>query len=121
MHKWMSKVQDLIPVGKDAEGQYLTGFVPGVPYTADWKNKKSRYDLRDRRCESRDRSGSRGYLRSRDYQSSRETRMDIDRNQNEYEFRSKSRDRGRGTFRKRDQNYQGRGWGYQDRNQPYQE
>ncbi|KAA6358765.1 MAG: hypothetical protein EZS28_045708 [Streblomastix strix] len=40
MHRWMLKGFDLIPVGKDDEGQYWPGFDPGVPYAADWKMSK---------------------------------------------------------------------------------
>ncbi|KAA6399250.1 MAG: hypothetical protein EZS28_005224 [Streblomastix strix] len=82
---------------------------------------KLRYDLFDRRSESRQRSGSKGYSRSRDYQSSRETRTEADRNYNRFEPRNEPRGRGRATFRGRDQNYQGREQSYQDRDQPYLE
>ncbi|KAA6380700.1 MAG: hypothetical protein EZS28_023774 [Streblomastix strix] len=40
MHKWMLKGFDLIPVGKDDEGQYGPGFDPGVPYATDWRKAK---------------------------------------------------------------------------------
>ncbi|KAA6368598.1 MAG: hypothetical protein EZS28_035876 [Streblomastix strix] len=31
---------DLIPVGKDDEGQYWPGFGPGVPHATDWRKSK---------------------------------------------------------------------------------
>ncbi|KAA6352757.1 MAG: hypothetical protein EZS28_051717 [Streblomastix strix] len=36
MCRWMLKGFDLIPVGKDDEGQYWPGFGPGVPHATDW-------------------------------------------------------------------------------------
>ncbi|KAA6356382.1 MAG: hypothetical protein EZS28_048090, partial [Streblomastix strix] len=40
MHKWILKGFDLIPVGKDDEGQYWPGFGPGVPHATDWRKSK---------------------------------------------------------------------------------
>ncbi|KAA6381191.1 MAG: hypothetical protein EZS28_023283 [Streblomastix strix] len=40
MHKWMLKGFDLIPVGKDDEGNHWPGFGPGVRHTADWRKAK---------------------------------------------------------------------------------
>ncbi|KAA6371489.1 MAG: hypothetical protein EZS28_032985 [Streblomastix strix] len=40
MYRLMLKGFDLIPVGKDEEGQYLTGFGPGVPHVTDWEKSK---------------------------------------------------------------------------------
>ncbi|KAA6357334.1 MAG: hypothetical protein EZS28_047139, partial [Streblomastix strix] len=40
MRRWMLKEFDLIPVGKDDEGQYWPGFGPDVPHAIDWKNSK---------------------------------------------------------------------------------
>ncbi|KAA6368987.1 MAG: hypothetical protein EZS28_035486, partial [Streblomastix strix] len=40
MHKWMLKGFDLIPVGKDDEGQYWMGFCPSVPHATDWRKSK---------------------------------------------------------------------------------
>ncbi|KAA6352839.1 MAG: hypothetical protein EZS28_051634 [Streblomastix strix] len=37
MHKWMLKGFDLIPVGKDDDGNHWPGFGPGVPHATDWK------------------------------------------------------------------------------------
>ncbi|KAA6402915.1 MAG: hypothetical protein EZS28_001556 [Streblomastix strix] len=84
-------------------------------------SKRSRYDPPDRRSESRERSGSRSYSRSTDYQSPRETRMDVDRNHNGFETRNESRGRGRGSYRGRGYSYQGRIQSYQDRDQSNQE
>ncbi|KAA6366158.1 MAG: hypothetical protein EZS28_038317 [Streblomastix strix] len=40
MHKWMLKGFDLIPVGKDDEGNPWPGFGPGVPHATDWRKAK---------------------------------------------------------------------------------
>ncbi|KAA6378700.1 MAG: hypothetical protein EZS28_025775, partial [Streblomastix strix] len=40
MHKWMLKGFDLIPVGKDDEGNHWPGFGPGVPHASDWRKAK---------------------------------------------------------------------------------
>ncbi|KAA6368286.1 MAG: hypothetical protein EZS28_036186, partial [Streblomastix strix] len=40
MHKWMLKGFDLIPVGKDDEGNHWPGFDPGVPHATDWWKAK---------------------------------------------------------------------------------
>ncbi|KAA6384235.1 MAG: hypothetical protein EZS28_020232 [Streblomastix strix] len=40
MHSWMLKGFDLIPVGKDDDGQYWPGFGPGVPQATDWRKAK---------------------------------------------------------------------------------
>ncbi|KAA6385562.1 MAG: hypothetical protein EZS28_018914 [Streblomastix strix] len=78
------------------------------------RNKRSRYDSPDRKSESRQRSGSRGYSRLRDYQGPRE-------NQNGFETIGEQRGRGRGAYRGRKSNYQGRRQNYQDRDQSIQE
>ncbi|KAA6360071.1 MAG: hypothetical protein EZS28_044402, partial [Streblomastix strix] len=84
-------------------------------------NKRSKYDSPDRRNESRERSGQRGYSSSRDYQGPRKTRIDVDRKYNGYETRNESRGRGRGTYRGRGYNYYGKGQNYQIRDQLNQE
>ncbi|KAA6358376.1 MAG: hypothetical protein EZS28_046097, partial [Streblomastix strix] len=189
MRRWMLKGFDLIPVGKDDDGQCWPGFGPGVEHATDWRKSKQqgqtpsmddvrafyrehnfdlriacvrkeydseddsetlqsaktikqefgngfgrhrdrslssrskilRYDFFDRRSESRERSGSKGYSRPREYQGPRETRMDIDRNHNRFVTRNESRGRGRGTYRGKDYSYQGRGQNYQYRDQLNQE
>ncbi|KAA6354715.1 MAG: hypothetical protein EZS28_049758, partial [Streblomastix strix] len=40
MRSWMLKGFDLIPVGKDDDGQYWPGFGPGVPHATDWRKAK---------------------------------------------------------------------------------
>ncbi|KAA6375313.1 MAG: hypothetical protein EZS28_029162 [Streblomastix strix] len=40
MYRWMLKGFDLIPVGKDDEGQYWPSFGPGVPHETDWRKSK---------------------------------------------------------------------------------
>ncbi|KAA6362168.1 MAG: hypothetical protein EZS28_042305, partial [Streblomastix strix] len=40
MRRWMLKGFDLIPVGKDDDGQYWPGFGPGVPHATDWRKAK---------------------------------------------------------------------------------
>ncbi|KAA6385029.1 MAG: hypothetical protein EZS28_019446, partial [Streblomastix strix] len=84
-------------------------------------NKRSRYDSPDRKSESSEGSGSKGYSRSRDYEGPRETRTDVDKNYKGFENRDESRGRGRGTYRGRGYSYQGRGQSYQDRDQSNQE
>ncbi|KAA6374999.1 MAG: hypothetical protein EZS28_029476 [Streblomastix strix] len=64
---------------------------------------------------------SRRYSRSSEYSSSREIRIDADRNFKRFESRNESKGRGRGTYRGRGYNYQGRGQNYQDRDQLNQE
>ncbi|KAA6372185.1 MAG: hypothetical protein EZS28_032288, partial [Streblomastix strix] len=158
--KWMLKGFDLIPLGKDDEGQYWPGFGPGVPHATDWKKehhfdlrvayvrkeydseddsdtlqptkatrqefrnrfgrfrnrslsphyKRSRYDSSNRGNESRERSGSRGYSISREYQGLRETRTDADRNFNGFESRNEPRGRGRETTHQYDDKNRGEGW-----------
>ncbi|KAA6365444.1 MAG: hypothetical protein EZS28_039030 [Streblomastix strix] len=40
MRSWMLKGFDLIPVGKDDEGQNWPGFGPGVPHATNWRKAK---------------------------------------------------------------------------------
>ncbi|KAA6370094.1 MAG: hypothetical protein EZS28_034380, partial [Streblomastix strix] len=40
MHMWILKGFDLIPVGKDDEGNHWLGFGPGVPHATDWRKAK---------------------------------------------------------------------------------
>ncbi|KAA6389601.1 MAG: hypothetical protein EZS28_014870 [Streblomastix strix] len=40
MRSWMLKGFDLIPVGKDDDGQYWPGFGPEVPHATDWRKAK---------------------------------------------------------------------------------
>ncbi|KAA6317253.1 MAG: hypothetical protein EZS28_055130, partial [Streblomastix strix] len=42
IRRWMLKGFELIPIGKDDEGQYWPGFGPGVPHAIDWRKSKQR-------------------------------------------------------------------------------
>ncbi|KAA6378447.1 MAG: hypothetical protein EZS28_026027, partial [Streblomastix strix] len=100
-YQYLEDYQETLQQAKTTRQEFKNSFRKHRNRSLSSYSKKLRYASHDRRSQSRDRTGSRGYSRSRDYQISRGTRIDIDRNWNEYEYKGEPRGRRLEQLRKR--------------------